>query len=140
MLELSELDEVIETDEESDDNKNNEEPKWYTRGGDRAGKNDEKLWETSWWSTQGDDSSGYDEHNENKKETNDPPRRYITKNKTSKGEELEDMVRELEKGLIIGPEVTNEGPNETLNIIEEGDESQHRRREEKDKEMRRKEK
>ena len=53
---------------------------------------------------------------------------------------MEDIVRELEKGLLIEPEVTYEGPNETLNTTEEGEKSQYRRGEEKDKETRRKEK
>ena len=52
---------------------------------------------------------------------------------------MEDIVRELEKGLLIEPEVTYEGPNETLNTTEEGEKSQYRRGEEKDKETRRKE-
>ena len=50
------------------------------------------------------------------------------------------MVRELEKGLTIGPETTNEGPNETINTIEEDNEPQHSVGEEKDKEAEKREK
>ena len=46
-----------------------------------------------------------------------------TISKTPKEKELEDMIRELEKGLIREPNITHEESSKILNIIEEDEES-----------------
>ena len=78
MLELSELDEISKPDESNYD-KNNKEPTWYMREGDNAREKEEDPWETTWWHIQGEDTTGCDENEENKEETNNPPGRGIEK-------------------------------------------------------------